>query len=198
MGLPWREVPLSMPENLGYGPLGCGRNKLFRGHMIMKRNFLMGAAAMASLMTLSACGGEANAPAATDTAAAPAPAETAAPAPAPAADAGATMEFASMTTDAAAGEKVFALCRSCHVLEDGVNRVGPSLYNIVGRASGTVAGYSYSDANKNSGVTWTTDVLFEYLEDPKGFMPGTKMAFPGIKDAQDRANLVAYLESQGK
>ena len=106
--------------------------------------------------------------------------------------------YASMTTDAAAGEKVFALCRSCHVLEDGVNRVGPSLYKVVGRKSGSVAGFSYSDANKNSGVTWTTDVLFKYLEDPKGFMPGTKMAFPGIKDAQDRANLVAYLESQSK
>lgn len=93
---------------------------------------------------------------------------------------------------------MFALCRSCHVLEEGVNRVGPSLYNVVGRKSGTVAGFSYSDANKNSGVTWTTDVLFEYLKDPKGFMPGTKMAFPGIKNDQDRANLVAYLESQSK
>ncbi|WP_296717219.1 cytochrome c family protein [Erythrobacter sp.] len=164
----------------------------------MKRNFLMGAAALAGLMTLSACGGGNNAPAAEETSAAPAVEETAAPAAAApdAAAAGATMEFASMTTDAAAGEKVFALCRSCHVLEEGVNRVGPSLHNIVGRPSGSVEGYSYSDANKNSGVTWTTDVLFEYLEDPKGFMPGTKMAFPGIKDAQDRANLVAYLESQ--
>lgn len=162
----------------------------------MKRNYLLGAAALASLMTLSACGGgagdNASAPAAEETIAAPV-----AEAPAPAAEPAATMEFASMTTDAAAGERVFALCRSCHVLEEGVNRVGPSLHNIVGRASGTVAGYSYSDANKSSGVTWTTDVLFEYLADPKGFMPGTKMAFPGIKDAQDRANLVAYLESQG-
>lgn len=103
-----------------------------------------------------------------------------------------------MTTDAAAGEKVFALCRSCHVLEEGVNRVGPSLYNVVGRNSGSVAGYSYSDANKNSGVTWTTDTLFTYLENPKAFIPGTKMAFPGIKNAQDRANLVAYLASQAK
>ena len=166
----------------------------------MKRNFLMGAAALASLVTLSACGGgagsDANAPAATETTAAAVEAP-AAPA-APAAEAGATMEFASMTTDVAAGEKVFALCRSCHVLDDGVNRVGPSLYNVVGRKSGSVAGFSYSDANKNSGVTWTTDVLFKYLEDPKGFMPGTKMAFPGIKDAQDRANLVAYLESTKK
>jgi cytochrome c len=166
----------------------------------MKRNFLMGAAALAGLMTLSACGGgagsDANAPAAEATEAAPAaePAATEAAAPAPAAGA----EYASFTTDVAAGEKVFALCRSCHVLDEGVNRVGPSLHKVVGRASGSVAGFAYSDANKNSGVTWTTDVLFKYLEDPKAFMPGTKMAFPGIKDAQDRANLVAYLESQSK
>jgi len=166
----------------------------------MNRNFLMGAAALVSLATLSACGGgagsDANAPAAQEPAAAPA-AETPV-AEAPAADAGATMEFASMTTDVAAGEKVFALCRSCHVLDEGVNRVGPSLYNVVGRTSGQVAGYSYSDANKGSGVVWTTDALFKYLENPKAFIPGTKMAFPGIKDAQDRANLVAYLESTKK
>lgn len=166
----------------------------------MKRNFLMGAAALASLMTLSACGGannqaEAPAPAATEEAMA---AETPAAAEAPAAAAGAELEYASFTTDAAAGEKVFAACRTCHVFDEGVNRVGPSLHKVVGRPSGSVPGFNYSDANKNSGVTWTTDVLFEYLEDPKGFMPGTKMAFPGIKDAQDRANLVAYLESQGK
>jgi len=171
----------------------------------MKRNFLMGAAALASLVTLSACGGKQaeEAPAEGTEAAAPAEAPAAteeAPAAtdAAAAPAGGTMEFASMTTDAKAGEKVFALCRSCHVLEDGVNRVGPSLYNIVGRTAGSLAGFNYSDANKNSGVTWTTDVLFEYLEDPNGFMPGTKMAFPGIKNAQDRAILVAYLESQSK
>lgn len=166
----------------------------------MKRNFLMGAAALAGLMTLSACGGgagsDANAPAPQATEAAPAaePAATEAAAPAPAAGA----EYASFTTDPAAGEKVFALCRSCHVLDEGVNRVGPSLHKVVGRKSGSVPGFAYSDANKSSGVTWTTDVLFKYLEDPKGFMPGTKMAFPGIKDAQDRANLVAYLESQSK
>jgi cytochrome c len=196
MGLPQREVPLSMPDFVGYDPLGCGRNKLFRGHTTMKRNFLMGAAALASLATLSACGGnkaeQAPAPAATETAAAAAPAATPEPA------AGEKLEYASFTTDVAAGEKVFALCRSCHVLDDGVNRVGPSLYNVVGRASGSVAGFSYSDANKNSGVTWSEDVLFEYLKDPKGFMPGTKMAFPGIKDDQDRANLVAYLASTKK
>jgi cytochrome c len=170
----------------------------------MKRTTLLSAIALASLVTVSACGGGA------DEAAAPAPTEEMAPEEAAtdemageeaateeaaAAPAAATASFAGMTTDVKAGERVFALCRSCHVLEEGQNRVGPSLYNIVGRQSGSVPGFNYSDANKNSGVTWTTDVLFEYLEDPKGFMPGTKMAFPGIKNPQDRANLIAYLES---
>jgi cytochrome c len=169
----------------------------------MKRNFLMGAAALASLVTLSACGGgagsDANAPAPEATeAAAPAETPAATETPADAAAAGATMEYASFTTDAAAGEKVFAACRTCHVFDDGVNRVGPSLHKIVGRAAGSVAGFNYSDANKNSGITWTPQVLFEYLKDPKAYVPGTKMAFPGVKNDQDRANLVAYLEAQSK
>ena len=166
----------------------------------MKRNFLMGAAALAALATLSACGGkkeeETAAPAAT-TAEAPAPAETAGAAPA-AADAGAKLEYASFTGDAASGEKVFAACRTCHVFDEGVNRVGPSLHKVVGRKSGSVAGFAYSDANKNSGITWTPQVLFEYLKDPKAYIPGTKMNFPGVKDDQKRADLVAYLEAQSK
>ncbi len=178
----------------------------------MKRTTLLSAIALASLVTVSACGGgaggDANAPAEETAAAeteapaaeeaAPAAEETAPAEEAAAAPAAATASFAGMTTDVKAGERVFALCRSCHVLEEGVNRVGPSLYNIVGRKSGSVPGFNYSEANKNSGVIWTTDVLYEYLEDPKGFMPGTKMAFPGVKNAQDRANLVAYLESTKK
>jgi cytochrome c len=165
----------------------------------MKRNFLMGAAALASLATLSACGGakKADAPVAAATeatvaAATPAATETAA------APAGAKLEYASFTTDAAAGEKVFAACRTCHVFDEGVNRVGPSLHKIVGRKSGSAPGYSYSDANKNSGIVWTPEVLFEYLKDPKAYVPGTKMAYPGVKDDQKRANLVAYLEAQSK
>ncbi len=167
----------------------------------MKRNFLMGAAALAALATLSACGGkkaeEAEAPAATE-AAAPAETPAATETAAAAAPAGGAVEYASFTGDAAAGEKVFAACRTCHVFDEGVNRVGPSLHKIVGRKSGSVPGFAYSDANKASGVTWTSDVLFKYLENPKGFMPGTKMAFPGVKDAQKRADLVAYLEAQSK
>jgi len=166
----------------------------------MKRNFLMGAAALAALATLSACGGkqaeEAEAPAAPEAAApaeTPAAAETAAAAPA-----GGAVTYASFTGDAAAGEKVFAACRTCHVFDEGVNRVGPSLHKIVGRKAGSVPGFSYSDANKNSGITWTPDVLFDYLKDPKAYVPGTKMAFPGVKDDQKRADLVAYLEAQSK
>jgi len=167
----------------------------------MKRNFLLGAVALGSLVTVSACGegaGEAPAPTEETMAVEPeAPVEEEAVAEEAVAEeaAAATAGFAGMTTDIKAGERVFALCRSCHVLDEGVNRVGPSLHNIVGRKSGTVTGFAYSDANKSSGVTWTTDVMFEYLEDPKAFMPGTKMAFPGIKKPQDRANLIAYLES---
>jgi len=171
----------------------------------MKRNFLMGAAALASLATLSACGGakggDANtpAPAATE-AAAPAAVETPAAeaTPAAAADAGGKLQYASFTTDAAAGEKVFAACRTCHVFDEGVNRVGPSLHKIVGRHSGKAPGFKYSEANLNSGITWGTQELFEYLKDPKAYVPGTKMAFPGVKDDQARANLVAYLEQQSK
>lgn len=167
----------------------------------MKRNFLMGAAALAAMATLSACGGkqadDTAAPAATEPAVVavetPAAATTAAAAPA-----GATVTYASFTGDAAAGEKVFAACRTCHVFDEGVNRVGPSLHKIVGRKSGSVAGFNYSDANKNSGITWTPDVLFDYLKDPKAYIPGTKMAFPGVKDDQKRADLVAYLEAQSK
>jgi cytochrome c len=165
----------------------------------MKRNFLMGVAALAAVATLSACGGkkeeEAAAPAAPEAAA---PAATAAAAPAAAADAGAKLEYASFTGDAAAGEKVFAACRTCHVFDDGVNRVGPSLHKVVGRKSGSVPGFAYSDANKNSGITWTPQILFEYLKDPKAYIPGTKMNFPGVKDDQKRADLVAYLEAQSK
>jgi cytochrome c len=98
--------------------------------------------------------------------------------------------------DAAAGEKTFAQCKACHVTAKGVNRVGPSLNAVVGRKSGTVAGYKYSAANQKSGVTWDEATLFKYLEAPMKFMPGTKMAFGGLKKPQDRANVIAYLKTQ--
>jgi cytochrome c len=97
---------------------------------------------------------------------------------------------------AAAGEKVFAQCKTCHVAEAGVNRVGPSLYGLVGRHSGIVAGYKYSAANLKSGVVWNEATLYKYLEAPMKFMPGTKMAFGGLKKPQDRADVIAYLKTK--
>lgn len=99
--------------------------------------------------------------------------------------------------DVKKGEKLFkARAAQCHTATaGGANGVGPNLYGLVGRESGKVEGFVYSKANSESGVTWTPEVLDVYLENPKKFMPGTKMAFAGLKKAQDRADIIAYLES---
>jgi len=96
--------------------------------------------------------------------------------------------------DAANGEKIFAKCKACHAVEAGKNMVGPSLSGLFGRTAGTAAGYSYSDAMKSSGIVWSEETLFKYLEKPKDMVPGTKMAFPGLKEAQDRNDVIAYLK----
>jgi cytochrome c len=154
----------------------------------------------AAALSLAACsGGEKKAEeAATTEAPAPAAGESAPPAAdTAAAPAAATpVTYASLTGDAAAGEKTFAQCKACHQAVEGKNGVGPSLAGIVGRAAGQVAGFNYSAANKNSGVTWTEETMFEYLEAPQKFMPGTKMAFAGLKKPQDRANVIAYLKTK--
>jgi cytochrome c len=97
----------------------------------------------------------------------------------------------------AEGEKVFKRsCGSCHVAaKDGPKRLGPTMFGVVGRKAGTVEGFRYSEANKNSAVTWTPAVLEQYLTDPKKFMPGTNMAFAGLKKDQERADTIAYLET---
>jgi cytochrome c len=86
---------------------------------------------------------------------------------------------AAAAQDAAAGEKVFAKCKACHqVGENAKNVVRPVLNGVVGRPAGTYPGYHYSDANKNSGITWDEATLKEYLKNPKAKVPGTKMVFP--------------------
>ena len=157
---------------------------------------------VAALLTLPACSKKADddaaAPAATTTADAGNTAAPAAGATAPAATDTATLDgakLASFTGTAAAGEKVFLNCKTCHSSEAGKNMVGPSLHAIVGRHSGEVPGFSYSVANKGSGIVWTEDKLFQYLENPQRVVPGTKMTYTGVKDHQQRADLIAYLKT---
>ena len=98
--------------------------------------------------------------------------------------------------DAAAGEKVFAQCKACHDNEKGVNKVGPTLKGVVGRKAASVADYKYSAAmtkKGEEGVVWDETTLTEYLPNPKAFVPGTKMAFGGLKKPEDVANVIAYL-----
>ncbi len=130
------------------------------------------------------------------------PAPTASPvaslAAAPAADNTDTktgVKYAAYTGDATKGAVDFLTCKTCHAIEPGVNKIGPSLHAVVGRKAGTIAGFVYSAANKNSGITWTPEKLFQYLEAPQRVVPGTKMTFPGFPDPQKRADVIAYLQS---
>ena len=97
--------------------------------------------------------------------------------------------------DAAAGEKIFAQCRACHqVGESAKNAVGPVLNGLFGRKAGMVEGYTYSPANKNSGLTWDEATFRDYIKDPRAKIPGTKMIYAGLKDEQRVTDLVAYLK----
>ena len=97
--------------------------------------------------------------------------------------------------DAANGEKVFAQCRACHqVGPTAKNAVGPVLNGLIGRKAGTVEGYNYSPANKNSGLTWDEATFTDYIKDPKAKVPGTKMVYAGLKDEQRIKDLIAYLK----
>ena len=98
--------------------------------------------------------------------------------------------------DVAAGERVFAQCRACHqVGETAKNVVGPVLNGLFGRKAGTVEGYAYSPANKNSGLTWDEATFRDYIKDPKAKIPGTKMVYAGLKDEKRIDDLIAYLKS---
>jgi cytochrome c len=102
---------------------------------------------------------------------------------------------AAFAQDAAAGEKVFAQCRACHqVGETAKNAVGPHLNGLIGRKAGTVEGYNYTPANKNSGLTWDEATFREYIRDPRAKVPGTKMVYAGLKDEQRITDLIAYLK----
>ncbi|CAI4227960.1 unnamed protein product [Auanema sp. JU1783] len=93
------------------------------------------------------------------------------------------------------GKQIFKQrCLQCHVADSKATKTGPTLHGVIGRTSGTVPGFDYSAANKSKGVVWTRETLFEYLLNPKKYIPGTKMVFAGLKKADERAHLIKYME----
>lgn len=103
---------------------------------------------------------------------------------------------AAVTGDVKNGKKVFRKCKACHQLKEGKNGVGPSLYNVVGRDAGALDGFKYSKPMAAAGIVWTPENLTGYLADPKGFMPGNKMAFRGLRKEADIADVIAYIASE--
>ena len=105
----------------------------------------------------------------------------------------------AVAQDADAGKTSFNKCLACHAVGEGAkNKVGPVLNGLDGRKSGTIEGYSYSDANKNSGITWSKDAFLDYIKDPKAKIPGTKMVFAGIKNEKEANDLWAFLAQYDK
>lgn len=143
----------------------------------MRNVWIVGAMALTGL---SACSGgdEAKTPAASEFA-------------------GVTFPVAGLTGDAAAGERAFGQCRTCHSVEAGVNRVGPSLHAVVGRPAGQAPDYKYTIAMTQSGKVWDEATLFVFLEHPREIVPGTKMSLAGVSNPQQRADIIAYLKAHG-
>jgi cytochrome c len=107
----------------------------------------------------------------------------------------ATSSGAVLAQDLEAGEASFRKCAACHSIgEDATNKVGPLLNGLDGRKAGVIEGFSYSDANKNSGITWNEETFKEYIRDPRAKVPGTKMIFAGIKSDKEVTDLWGYLK----
>lgn len=151
-----------------------------------------------ALLALAACGSPEPA-ATTETPAAPAPTTEAAPA----AENEATEEMQERiaalpapynAANYAAGQRVFAQCRSCHVIEAGApHRVGPNLHGVFGREIGTAPGFNYSQAVQDANFVWDASQLDHWLQNPQTFLPGNRMAFAGVRDETQRRDLIAYL-----
>ena len=99
--------------------------------------------------------------------------------------------------DPTKGKQIFNKCMVCHSIQAGVNKIGSSLHGVVGRKAGTLAGYEYTDAMKNSGFTWDEATLNKYLTNPRKVVPGTRMVFVGLPKEPDRLDVIAYLKQAG-
>ena len=128
--------------------------------------------------------------------------ETEAPAPAEAVEVTASEAFAALpepykSADYDRGRRTFKLCQSCHTVAEGApNLVGPNLYGMFGRGIGAVEGFSYSQAIQDSDIVWTPEILAEWLESPRNFLPGNRMSFAGVRKAEDRTAVIAYIMSE--
>jgi cytochrome c len=103
--------------------------------------------------------------------------------------------FPASAADVEAGKADFKKCALCHTTDAGKNKIGPSLFGVVGRKAGSVDNFNYSEAMKKFEHTWNPETLDSYLADPRAVVPGTKMIFPGIKDEKERQDVIAYLET---
>ncbi|MDX1711819.1 MAG: cytochrome c family protein [Rhodovibrionaceae bacterium] len=98
--------------------------------------------------------------------------------------------------DAEEGEKVFRKCKACHVVSEEQNRVGPHLVGLFGREAGSLEGFRYSDALKEADVVWNEETLAAFLADPRGYIPGNRMTFAGLRDEEDIQDVIAYLKAE--
>jgi cytochrome c len=167
--------------------------------------FRTSALALASAAVLAACGGGADESAAPteNTVENPAPTETsppeaiATPAAVDTSEAFAALPEPYKSADFNRGKRTFKLCQSCHTLnEGGQNLVGPNLYGVFGRQIGTVEGFTYSKAVQDSEIVWAPEVLAEWLESPRNFLPGNKMSFAGVRKPEDRTAVIAYIMAE--
>jgi len=193
--------------------LGVQNRILLGGPMAFSRSCSAFAATFAAMTVLAACSQQESAPKEAP-AADPAPAAEPAPeavepeaapeatdAAAPAAGAApgkitltaVTATGGELVGDVANGAKIFRQCGVCHSAEPGKNGIGPTLHGVIDRVAGTEPGFKFSNPNRDSGITWTQQELFTYLENPRARIPGTFMVFAGLKDPQQRADVIAYM-----
>lgn len=107
----------------------------------------------------------------------------------------ATASTTVSAADAANGEKLFKRCATCHTLTPGGRKIGPSLYGVFGRTSGTLDGFRYSNAMQEAAIVWSEETIDAYIANPREYVPGNRMAFPGLRNPEERADVIAYLKT---